>query len=386
MSLVDRAKWNLFRRSLGLFLKNPNLAPNQARAWYRTRFGMARDRRNRDGWCAPPINISLNLTRRCNLRCLMCEQYRHSDGPPQGLSYYDPQNELPPETWVGLMDQVKPFHPQIYVTGGEPTLYGSVLDVLAAARERGLCLHLQTNGTRLSGLADDLVRLGLEQVTVSLDGPEEVNDRIRGIKGSFERSADGIRALAEARRRLSRPGPLIAVNTVISKASLAGLHQMPAIAASLGADIIQLQHTIFNSFDNLRRHNRILSPEFAAEAGLDLIAPSKPEGECYESEITAGDLPLLRQNIETARREAAGRIQLIFLPNLSGDKLDPYYLDLQHNFEPVCNSLWKSARILPDGVVAPCLHVITGNITEKKFFEIWNGARMRNFRKVVAKR
>ncbi len=35
-----------------------------------------------------------------------------------------------------------------------------------------------------------------------------------------------------------------------------------------------------------------LSPEFAAEQGLDLAPPSIPEGEYYESEITAADLPL----------------------------------------------------------------------------------------------
>lgn len=64
----------------------------------------------------------------------------------------------------------------------------------------------------------------------------------------------------------------------------------------------------------------------------------------------------------------------------------PYYLDLNCPALQACNSLWMGCRILPDGTVSPCLHVAAGNLTEEPWREIWNGPRMRNFRRLSARR
>jgi len=65
-------------------------------------------------------------------------------------------------------------------------------------------VHLQTNATLLASLADRLVELGVEFVTVSLDGPPEVHDYIRGLEGAFAQSAAGLQALVAARRKARR--------------------------------------------------------------------------------------------------------------------------------------------------------------------------------------
>ena len=38
--------------------------------------------------------------------------------------------------------------------------------------------------------------------------------------------------------------------------------------------------------------------------------------------------------------------------------MEPYYLDLTHAFPQECNAPWKGCRILPDGTVSPCLHLV----------------------------
>ncbi len=344
------------------------------------------DRRFRHGLSGPPVNLSLDLTRRCNLKCRMCNQHRHAAGPPAGISWYDPNRELPLSAWTDLLDQVASFRPRLYLTGGETTLYRDFTGLIEAAKKRGLLVHLQTNGTRLGQLAEFLVAQGVEMVSVSLDGPPEIHDFIRGQAGAFERTAAGIAALAVARRRLGKPGPLLSINCVISKANLGCLDQMVPLAQALGAYTLQIQHTIFNTAANVQRHNRTLSPEFAAREGLDLAPPSIPEGEYYQSEIGPEDVPRLRESLERARRLARGRLIVTFLPNLPLDQLESYYLDLNYPPHQVCNALWTCCRILPDGTVSPCLHVVAGNITEQPFQEIWNGPRMRNFRQVIARR
>jgi MoaA/NifB/PqqE/SkfB family radical SAM enzyme len=281
---------------------------------------------------------------------------------------------------------VAAFRPRLYLTGGEPTLYPHFAEFLTAAKQRGFVVHLQTNGTLLDRVADSLVAQNVEMVTVSMDGPLEVHDAVRGQAGAFRKTCEGIKALAGARNRRRSPGPIILINCVISKASLPTLDQMVPLAQELGADILQIQHTIFNAAANVQRHNLALSPEFAAREGLDLAPPSIPEGEYYESELTRADLPQLLHQLQEARRLAKDRLKLLFLPNLPLDLLEPYYLDLTHPFPRVCNAPWKGCRILPDGTVSPCLHLTVGNITAQPFPEIWNGPRMRRFRQIISRR
>jgi MoaA/NifB/PqqE/SkfB family radical SAM enzyme len=380
-----KAKPSLSTRALRLMWRNPRMAHTLLREEYRKRFGINLDRRFRDGISGPPVNFNFNLTRRCNLKCAMCEQHRHDPGPT-GLPWYNPSRELPLSTWVNLLDQVSAFRPRLYLTGGEPTLYPHFAAFLTEAKRRGCLVHLQTNGTLLDRVADSLVAQGVEMVTVSLDGPLEVHDAIRGQEGAFQKTCAGIKALVAARGRQRSPGPIILINCVISKASLPTLDHMAPLARELGADILQIQHTIFNTAANVQRHNRALSPEFAAQAGLDLAPPSIPEGEYYESEITPADLPGLLDQLREVRRLAKDRLKLLLLPNLPPDLLTPYYLDLAHPFPQVCNALWKNCRILPDGTVSPCLHMVIGNITAQPFAEIWNGPRMRGFRQIISRR
>jgi MoaA/NifB/PqqE/SkfB family radical SAM enzyme len=379
-----RPKLSLFIRALKLVFRDPRMAHTLLREEYRKRIGIDLDRRFRDGLSAPPVSLNLHLTRRCNLKCVMCEQHRHTNGPT-GLSWYDPLRELPLSVWVGLLDQVAAFRPRLYLTGGEPTLYPHFAGLLTEAKQRGFVVHLQTNGTLLDRVADALVAEGVEMVTISLDGPLEIHDAIRGQAGAFRKTCEGIKALVAARDRQRSPGPIIQINCVVSKASLPILDQMVPLAHELGADILQIQHTIFNTAANVRRHNLALSPGFAARAELDLTPPSIPEGEYYESKITPADLPGLLDQFGKARRLAKNRLKVVFLPNLPLNLLGPYYLDLTHPFPAVCNSPWKVCRILPDGTVSPCLHLVTGNIADQPFPEIWNGPRMRRFRQIISR-
>lgn len=66
----------------------------------------------------PPTNLAICLTLRCNLKCRMCRQLRGSQEIPANRIWYDQHRELDLRTWVSLLDQVAPFRPWLYVTGG----------------------------------------------------------------------------------------------------------------------------------------------------------------------------------------------------------------------------------------------------------------------------
>ncbi len=178
--------------------------------------------------------------------------------------------------------------------------------------------------------------------------------------------------------------PIVGLNFVISQTSLAAITDMVPLAVDLNADFLQFQHTIFSSPDCVARHNRLFSAEFAASRDIQLQAPSIPSGEFYESGIMDEHIPLLISAIEEAKRQANGFIKLSFLPNLSTAMIQPYYRDLNYPFGGRCDTLWNTLRIMPDGTVTPCLHVVAGNIREQSIDAIWNGPTMQNFRMLIA--
>jgi len=158
---------------------------------YRHRWGMSRDRRRHPGYSAPPTNLTVGLTYRCNLQCKMCRQWRRNGDIPKNHTWYDWHRELPVSVWASLLEQVAPFRPWLYLTGGETLIYPEFKQFVQEANLRGLKMHLQTNGTLLAGVAEFLVQAGVLTVSVSLDGPPEVHDHIRGVKGAFRRLAEG---------------------------------------------------------------------------------------------------------------------------------------------------------------------------------------------------
>lgn len=376
---------SLIGRGLKIARLNPAIIPTVLRMDFRHRLGISWDRRFRADRSAPPVNLSLNLTNRCNLKCIMCRGIRHGGEVPANRPWYAKKRELAVEDWVRLLDQVASFRPWLYVTGGEPLMYPQFREFVQEAKKRRLAVHLQTNATLLAREADFLVETGVEAVNVSIDGPPAVHDRIRGLKGGFAQIEAGVKALVAARKAHRRPNPILSFNCTISKANLEVLEEIVPLAVRLEGDCLQLQHTMFDSPENVARHNRLFSPERCRDLGLEVAHPSICEGEYYQSEIQAADVARMQAALARARQQARGQIKLHFMPSFPDQLLFPYYLDLNYPFPQGCHDFWATARILADGTFSPCLNLVVGNVREQPFLEMWNGPQMQRLRKMIAK-
>ena len=109
------------------------------------------------------------------------------------------------------------------------------------------------------------------------------------------------------------------LNCAISRHNLDTLDQMADLARQVGADVLQIQHTIFNWPDQVERHNRLFSPKWAKTHGLDVVQPSIPEAEYYRSELQPADLPRLLAALNRLGRRNQGRPRVVFLPALPSD-------------------------------------------------------------------
>jgi MoaA/NifB/PqqE/SkfB family radical SAM enzyme len=73
-----------------------------------------------------------------------------------------------------------------------------------------------------------------------------MHDKARGVKGTFERTAKGLRNLQAAAARLHAP-LRVSINTTVAHETLEALHEMVEVAEELGVDAIGLNHLMFST-------------------------------------------------------------------------------------------------------------------------------------------
>lgn len=139
-------------------------------------------------------SLKLNITQACNLRCRHC--YRFS-----GEALAD---ELSTTEWLHIVDDHAALGgSSILIAGGEPLSRSSkTVCVLQRAKQRGMKTVMISNGTLISlKLARRLLGL-LDQLQVSIDGPDaQTNDLVRGT-GTFDRAMAGLRHFRNSQVRI----------------------------------------------------------------------------------------------------------------------------------------------------------------------------------------
>ena len=155
-------------------------------------------------------SLSINVAQVCNLKCTYCAA--GGDG-----SYSNPVKTVHLPT---IYDQIRAFLHDvpagesftITFFGGEPLIALEAIEAIARfarLQVAGRDIHLRfttiTNGTLVTAKAAELLASLDCHVTVSIDGPPDVNDisrPTRGGLGSTKRTLDGLAQLQAVRNRL----------------------------------------------------------------------------------------------------------------------------------------------------------------------------------------
>ena len=148
------------------------------------------------------------------------------------------QHSLKLADWKKLTDELAAHQiSSVILRGGEPFLFPDIIELLEYINSKGIFISLDTNGTLLKKYAADIVRIGNIHITISVDGPEEIHDKVRGIKGCFRRIKEGVNRLIEVEknsgRNISR-----AICFTISPYSVSGLGKMPGVARILSINTL----------------------------------------------------------------------------------------------------------------------------------------------------
>jgi radical SAM protein with 4Fe4S-binding SPASM domain len=130
------------------------------------------------------------VTLRCDLACNHC-------GSRAGKARED---ELSTAEALDVVKQLKDMGCQeVTLIGGEAYLRLDWTEIAAAVVDAGMLCTMTTGGRGLSPeRAAAAKAAGMSSVSVSVDGLAEVHDRLRGLKGSWERATEAIRNVRAA--------------------------------------------------------------------------------------------------------------------------------------------------------------------------------------------
>jgi MoaA/NifB/PqqE/SkfB family radical SAM enzyme len=145
---------------------------------------------------ALPYKVTFVGTYICNFRCVMCNIWQKKS-----------KNEMTPEEVSRFFTRWSQFR-WVHLTGGELFMRRDIDDLIAAIQASCKSLFL-LNFPTTGWFGDKTVALvertlargvGRLMVTISLDGPKDVHEQLRGLPGSWDRGVETFRRLRGIKR------------------------------------------------------------------------------------------------------------------------------------------------------------------------------------------
>lgn len=326
------------------------------------------------GYANPPVTIYWGINSTCNLACKMCDvgMANKNSNFFKNLRLDGSRQDIPLEKFKSVIDEVASFKPMISITSTEPLLYKPLCEAIAYTRAKGLEIAVTTNGYLLPRFAEDLVKADLSRLNVSIDGPPEVHNMIRGRQDCFQRATEGVILFKEAARRRGVNAEVFCFYTVTNLNYDKLVNFVDAIA-QIPFDRITFAWMNFINTEMARIHNETWGSTY-------------PATECCIGEFAKPfdvDPKILYQQIQDVMGRRDPRINL--LTDMDLKQLQIYYRNpMQFISRSRCMVSWFIAEIIASGDVIPytrCFNLSFGNIHDQKFMDIWNGEKMRAWRR-----
>jgi radical SAM protein with 4Fe4S-binding SPASM domain len=301
-----------------------------------------------------PAYVDIDLTSRCNLRCVGCPYH-----PPRvsGSQLGRAKADLSVGLFKGLCGELKAMgtHSLVLQGAGEPLLHPRAADIIATAKECGLHVTMLTNGTLLDEeMIRGLIEAGLDVVRVSLwaTSAEEYQRNHPGSDpANFGRVVGGLGLLARLKGEQRSASPRVVAYCVINRHTFRSIDAAIHLASEAGCD------------------------------GLDFAPMHNAWGVAAQFGLSADEAQEVRHSLEGAKR----RLESLSLAHNLAAVLRRYRIGQPVWEKTPCYVPWFHARVRAEGTVQPCgrcnEELNLGDLREQSFREIWNGPAMRAFRR-----
>ena len=286
---------------------------------------------------------------RCNCRCVMCDIWKTDS--KQEISAADLERQA---------DDIARLRVEwVVFSGGEPLMHSDLFQLCRVLRDRRIHTTLLSTGLLLERHAEQIVHY-LDDVIVSLDGPREVHNTIRGVPRAFELLARGVAAVQEWKSEFT-----IAARCTVQNLNCGRLQDTVETARALGLASISFLAADVTS----EAFNRavIWTSERQSQVALTCEQICALDAE-VEALICAGECG----NFVV---ESAHKLRRI---------VDHFraHLGVHSEAAPRCNAPWVSAVVESDGTVRPCFfHPPIGRLSRgESLLQVLNGQEAVRFR------
>ncbi|MHC9544282.1 MAG: radical SAM/SPASM domain-containing protein [Vulcanimicrobiota bacterium] len=292
-----------------------------------------------------PSYIEIEVSTRCNLRCIICEH-----------TYWDePARDMSLEQFTSIIDQF-PLK-WIGVTGiGESFMNKDFMDMLRLVKSRDIVVEMYDTFYFIDEVkAAELVELEIDRILISLDAAtKETYEKIR-VNSDFDRVVSNLRKLFEFKKKKNSYFPRMAFHYIINHLNIGELEAYLDLVAS----IVQGEKAYIQFTRMLHFFKEI--EDLYTEVPEELIGKLKEKGEAMGITVEFG-------------------------------------ADVSQNKPPAQNCIeWTMPFIFVTGHVIPCCagneagqrafqkEQALGNIFEQPFKEIWNGKKYQALRTSLRK-
>ncbi len=277
--------------------------------------------------------VVISLTNRCNLRCRMC------DVPAVKAP------ELATADWERVIrDAAFAGARTIVFSGGEPLLRDDIFDLVSSVKKHKMSACLTSNGYLLNdAVAFDLKGSGVDVVNISIEGPQEIHDQLRG-EGVFEKALEALQNLKKHKIEST-------VAATVSQYNYRYLSVVVDLANRYSATTVK-----FQPFSHIFVENEKKGDEFFI-----------PEKEIEDCKGVLSDV--VRQ---------CAMLGIATNPKAYLERIPAYLASGRCERRKECLALHVSCPINSQGDVFPCwvlTDIKLGNVREENLFFIWNSGR-----------
>lgn len=319
-----------------------------------------------------PQSISFTLTNACNLRCRMCGQWSE-----EGYVRTDKErirHELTLADWKRLVDELAQHNsPGLLLRGGETFMFPGIIELINHIHGKGMFISIDTNGTMLKKVAADIVRVGKIHLTISMDGPEEMHDFIRGVQGTYHRISEGVAAIHAEEERQGQKISL-SLNFTITGENYQYLSALPDVARSLGIGVVCMVPYYYFPQSVGRAYEKEL------KENLDCSAYSWVG---FHHETSGVDFKVFQTQLQEFQANLGEVYSYPYMP-LSEEDYRLWFADATTPvWQERCTNVDKLIDIQPDGSANFCVDFPDysfGNVKTATMEQVWNSTEAERFR------
>lgn len=315
-----------------------------------------------------PLQIDVELHKRCNLNCLACS--RSISGPD--LNTESIKRELPLEIWLSVVKQARQFGIMVWNIEGanEPMAHPMTYSVMKSVKENGMYGIITTNGTLWNEeKMKELVKMEWDRVHFSIDAPvAQIHDYLRLEKGSFKRAISAIRTLNLYKKKFRTEWPMLNINMVVNNLNYPFIPDMVRMCHRLKADYMFLEPLI--TYHGDARKLKMNAND--REALNRYIAEAEKLADRYRID---NNFATKDRNLSLELVKNTGRIAKVTRQDVSRDAIKGL-------LSVPCFKPWMTLAIKHDGLAGHCGLIMEGcSIKRTTLSRVWYGRKMESIRK-----